>query len=100
MWQIGNVKIKNKVVLAPMAGICNSSFRRIIKEMGAGLIYAEMVSDKAIFYNNQKTIEMLKMTDEERPIVQQIFGSDKESFVKAAKYIYDNMHPDIIDIIL
>ena len=97
-WSIGNVKIANKIVLAPMAGICNSAFRRICKEMGCGLIYAEMVSDKAIFYNNQKTIDMLYMTEEERPIVQQIFGSDKESFVAAAKYIYENMKPDIIDI--
>ena len=98
MWKIGNVEIENRVVLAPMAGVCNSAFRRIVKEMGCGLIYAEMVSDKAIFYNNQKTIEMLYMTDEERPISQQIFGSDKDSFVAAAKYIYENMHPDIIDI--
>ena len=98
MWKIGNVEIKNKLVLAPMAGICNSSFRRIVKEMGCGLIYAEMVSDKAIFYKNDKTIEMLKMTEEERPISQQIFGSDKESFVEAAKYVYENMKPDIIDI--
>jgi len=98
MWKIGNVEIKNKLVLAPMAGICNSSFRRIVKEMGCGLIYAEMVSDKAIFYKNDKTIEMLKMTEEERPISQQIFGSDKESFVEAAKYVYENMRPDIIDI--
>ena len=98
MWKIGDVEIKNKLVLAPMAGICNSSFRRIVKEMGCGLIYAEMVSDKAIFYKNDKTIEMLKMTEEERPISQQIFGSDKESFVEAAKYVYENMKPDIIDI--
>ncbi len=98
MWKIGNVEIKNRVVLAPMAGICNSAFRRIAKEMGCGLIYAEMVSDKAICYNNCKTIDMLYMTEEERPISQQIFGSDKESFVEAAKYIYTNMHPDIIDI--
>ena len=98
MWKIGNIEIKNKLVLAPMAGICNSSFRRIVKEMGCGLIYAEMVSDKAIFYKNDKTIEMLKMTEEERPISQQIFGSDKESFVEAAKYVYENMKPDIIDI--
>lgn len=97
-WKIGNVLIKNNVVLAPMAGICNSAFRRICKEMGCGLIYAEMVSDKAITYNNKKTIDMLYMTNEERPIVQQIFGSDKESFVVAAKFIYENMHPDIIDI--
>lgn len=50
MVYIGNVEIKHKTVLAPMAGIGNSSFRKIIKRMGAGLIYAEMVSDKALFY--------------------------------------------------
>ena len=97
-WKIGNVKIKNQVVLAPMAGICNSAFRRICKEMGCGLIYAEMVSDKAITYQNEKTIDMLYMTDFERPISQQIFGSDKDSFVTAAKYIEQEMKPDIIDI--
>lgn len=97
-WKIGNITIKNQVVLAPMAGICNSAFRRICKEMGCGLIYAEMVSDKAITFQNQKTLDMLYMTEYERPLVQQIFGSDKESFVVAAKYIYENMHPDIIDI--
>ena len=97
-WNIGNVKIKNQVVLAPMAGVCNSAYRKICKEMGCGLVYAEMVSDKAITFGNQKTLDMLYMTDKERPIVQQIFGSDRESFVVAAKYIYENMHPDIIDI--
>ncbi len=98
MWCIGNIKIKNQVVLAPMAGISNSAYRTIIKEMGAGLIYAEMVSDKAITYGSKKTVDMLYMTEMERPIVQQIFGSDKESFVTAAKYIYETMNPDIIDI--
>ena len=97
-WKIGNVKISNQVVLAPMAGICNSAYRQICKDMGCGLIYAEMVSDKAITYNNQKTIGMLYMTEKERPISQQIFGSDKESFVEAAKYIEKEMKPDIIDI--
>ena len=97
-WKIGNVEIANQVVLAPMAGISNSPFRRICKEMGCGLIYAEMVSDKAIMYGNQKTIDMLYMTDFERPISQQIFGTDVSSFVIAAKYICSNMHPDIIDI--
>lgn len=97
-WKIRDVEIANQVVLAPMAGICNSAYRRIIKEMGCGLIYAEMVSDKAICYDNQKTIEMLYMSEEERPITQQIFGSAVDSFVIAAKYIEENMHPDIIDI--
>ncbi len=98
MFKIGNVVIKNNVCLAPMAGVCNSAFRRIIKEMGAGLLYAEMVSDKAICYDNEKTKNMLYMTEEERPIAQQIFGSDVESFVKAAKVIEETMHPDVIDI--
>ena len=98
MFKIGNVEIKNKIVLAPMAGICNSAFRKIIKEMGCGLIYAEMVSDKALMYNNKKTEDMLYMEEEERPIAQQIFGSDKDSFVIAAKKICNEMHPDIIDI--
>ena len=62
-WNIGNVEIKNQVVLAPMAGICNSAFRRIAKEMGAGLIYAEMVSDKALLYKSKKTEDMLYMKD-------------------------------------
>ena len=96
--KIGNVEIKNRVVFAPMAGISNSAYRRIIKEMGPGLIYAEMVSDKAITFGSKKTIDMLYMTESERPISQQIFGSDKESFVEAARFIYENMHPDIIDI--
>lgn len=98
MFKIGNITIKNNVVLAPMAGVCNSAFRRIIKEHGCGLLYAEMVSDKALVYDNEKTKEMLYMTEEERPITQQIFGSDKESFVLAAKKVEQEMKPDIIDI--
>lgn len=97
-WKIGNVSIDNRVVLAPMAGVCNSAFRKIIKEMGAGLLYAEMVSDKALVYDNKKSHDMLYMTEEERPITQQIFGSDKESFVCAAKIVEREMKPDIIDI--
>ena len=97
-WKIGNVEIKNRVVLGPLAGISNSAFRKIAKEMGCGLIVAEMVSDKAICYGSKKTLDMLYMTDFERPLSQQIFGSDKTSFTKAAKYIEENMHPDIIDI--
>lgn len=98
MWKIGNVEIKNQIVLAPMAGISNTSYRKIIKEMGAGLIYAEMVSDKAITYGNEKTFDLLKMDETERPIAQQIFGSDIDSFVTAAKKIEQEMKPDIIDI--
>ncbi len=95
---IGNVEIKNPIVLAPMAGYSNTSFRKIIKNMGAGLIYAEMVSDKALTYRNEKTFKLLKMSEEERPIAQQIFGSDVDTFVRAAKIVEEFMQPDIIDI--
>ncbi len=98
MWKIGNIAIKNKIVMAPMADISNSSYRKIIKSMGAGLIFAEMVSDKALVYDNDKTIDLLKMSESERPIAQQIFGSDEESFVIAAKKVMEIMAPDIIDI--
>lgn len=98
MWKIGNVEIKNKIVFAPMAGVSNMSFRKIIKEMGAGLIYSEMVSNMGIIYNSKKTIELLKINNEERPISIQIFGSDTESFINAAKYVEKNFKPDIIDI--
>ena len=58
MWKIRDVEIENQVVIAPMAGISNAAFRSICKEFGAGLICAEMVSDKAIFYENKKTMKM------------------------------------------
>ena len=97
-FKIGNVLIPNQVVLAPMAGYSNTSFRKIIKKMGAGLVFAEMVSDKALTYGNEKTLRLLKMDDEERPIAQQIFGSDVDTFVEAAKIVEKVMCPDIIDI--
>ena len=95
---IGSVYIKNPIVFAPMAGVSDTSYRKIVKEMNAGLVYAEMVSDKAVCYDNDKTMKMLVMDEKERPISQQIFGSDLESFVKAAKIVEKTMKPDIIDI--
>ena len=97
-WNIKNVKISNRIVFAPMAGVANISYRQIIKEMGAGLIYSEMISTLGIKYNGKKTIDLINFEETERPISIQIFGSDIESFVKAAKYIEENFHPDIIDI--
>jgi len=96
--KIGNIELDGKVILAPMAGVCNSAFRKICKEMGCALVCAEMVSDKGMIYNSKKTKEMLYFEEVERPISQQIFGSDKETFVKAAKMVYEIMKPDIIDI--
>jgi len=95
---IGNVEIKNQVILAPMAGITSTTFRKICSNMGAGLVVAEMVSDKALIYESKKTYELLKMDESERPISQQIFGGDKDTLTRAAKIIEEYMHPDIIDI--
>ena len=95
---IGNVYIKNPIIFAPMAGVSDTSYRKIIKEMNPGLIYCEMVSDKAICYDNKKTMDMLIMDEKERPISQQIFGSDLDSFIKAAKIVEATMKPDILDI--
>ena len=78
-WKIGNVNIDNQVVLAPMAGICESTFRTIIKSMGCGLIETEMVSDRGIVHDNTRTQDMLYTTNFERPISQQIFGSNSET---------------------
>ncbi|MFI3260398.1 MAG: tRNA dihydrouridine synthase DusB [bacterium] len=96
--KIGNIVLDNNIIVAPMAGITNTSYRKICKEMGAGLIVAEMVSDKAICYENKKTFDLLKVCDYERPISQQIFGSDVDTFVEATKKILSIMKPDIIDI--
>ena len=96
--KIGNVKISNPVFLAPMAGITDYPFRMICKEFGAGIVYTEFVSANGIIRENQKTLDMIKFYDNERPIGVQIFGEDPEILGKSAKFIYDTFKPDIIDI--
>lgn len=98
MFKIGNVEIKNQVVMAPMAGITNVAFRKIIKDFGAGLVYSEMVSDKALCYGNTKTIDMLQVDEGEHPVSIQLFGGEVETMVKAAKFIDEHSNCDIIDI--
>lgn len=98
MLKIGNIEMKNQVVLAPMAGICNSAFRLTVKEFGAGLVCAEMVSDKGIVFQNEKTMNMLYMDEREKPLSLQIFGGEKESLVQAASFVDKNTNADIIDI--
>ncbi|MED1802318.1 tRNA dihydrouridine synthase DusB [Brevibacillus porteri] len=96
--KIGNIELKNNVVLAPMAGVCNPAFRLIAKEFGTGLVCAEMVSDKGIVHGNKKTIDMLFVDEREKPLSLQIFGGDKETLVSAAKYVDQHTNADIIDI--
>jgi nifR3 family TIM-barrel protein len=96
--KIGNVQLQNQVVLAPMAGVCNPAFRLIAKEFGAGLVCAEMVSDKAIVHGNEKTMDMLFVDEREKPLSLQIFGGDTDTLVKAAQYVDQHTNADIIDI--
>ena len=97
-FKIANIEIENNVVLAPMAGFCDSAFRTICKEHGAGLIYTEMVSNKAVVEQNWQTMEMLYMENSEKPLGVQIFGTDLESFVGATQYIAANTECDFLDI--
>ena len=97
-FQIGDIVMDNRVVLAPMAGICNSAFRLTVKEFGAGLVYAEMISDKSLNIRNEKTMDMLYIDEREHPMTLQIFGGDKENLVEAAKYVDKHTSADIIDI--
>ncbi|MBT2729778.1 tRNA dihydrouridine synthase DusB [Bacillus sp. ISL-75] len=98
MLKIGDIEMKNPVVLAPMAGVCNSAFRLTVKEFGAGLVCAEMVSDKGIVYKNEKTMNMLYIDEREKPLSLQIFGGKRETLVEAAKFVDKNTNADIIDI--
>ncbi len=97
-FQIGDRIIDNRVVLAPMAGISNSAFRLTVKEFGAGLVYAEMISDKGIIQNNKRTLDMLYIDERENPIALQIFGGEKETLVEAAQYVDKYTNADFIDI--
>ncbi len=97
-FKIKDLVIENKIILAPMAGVSNSPFRILSRAYGAGLVFAEMVSDKGLLHSNEKTIKLLYMTKAEKPMAQQIFGSDLKSMVDAAIYIDQHSNADIIDI--
>lgn len=96
--QIGNLKLDNNVFLAPMAGTTDLPFRLICKEMGCGLVYSEMVSCKALSYNNKNTEKLMEVHESERPIALQLFGSEPELMAQMAKRVQDNYNVDIIDV--
>ena len=98
MLKIGNVSLDNHIIVGPMAGISNSGFRGMIKNFHPGLIYTEMVSDKAICYSSKKTLEMTHLEDGEGPISLQLFGHDLETMVKATRYLSEETDCAIVDI--
>lgn len=97
-FKIGNIELENSIIVGPMAGISNLGFRTMIKNFGPALIYSEMLSDKAIIYNNKKTLLMTQVSDLEGPLVLQLFGRDEPSMVRAAVYLDRESNCDIIDI--
>ncbi|MDO4273767.1 MAG: tRNA dihydrouridine synthase DusB [Eubacteriales bacterium] len=96
-WKIGNVRIDNPFVLAPMAGVTDLPFRRLCKEQGAGLICMEMVSAKAISYHNKNTEALMETDPVEHPVSMQIFGSEPELMARVAGSIEERPF-DILDI--
>lgn len=99
MFKIGNVEIKTKVVLAPMAGVTSLAYRDFMKPFGVGLTVTEMVSDCGLIYENKKTLDYIKTSELERPVAIQLFGNDAETIIKAIKIVEkENKNFDIFDI--
>ena len=94
--KIGDVELENNVFLAPMAGITDKAFRKIVKEYGAGLTYTEMASAKALYYQDKKTEKLINTEAEKRPIAVQIFGSEPKIMAEAVRKL--EREADIIDI--
>lgn len=98
-YKIKDVLIDSKVVLAPMAGVSNIAYRKMCKKYGAGMVTTEMISDKGIYYNDEKTKKIAMIDDSiEHPIAIQIFGGDIDTLLYAAKWVDKHTTADIIDI--
>lgn len=98
-FNIGNIKIKNNLVLAPMAGISNPTYIKICESMGAGFAITELISAEAIVRGNKKTLDMLEGIDKIKiPVAIQIFGSNSTTMKEAAKILVNDYHAKIIDI--
>lgn len=97
--KIGNLKLDNNIFLAPMAGVTDMAFRILCREMGAGLVFSEMVSSKALYFKDEKTNDLMSIDDKERPVALQIFGSDPDVMAYIVEnYLNQNDSIDIIDI--
>lgn len=96
--KIANLEFENNVFLAPLAGVTDIAFRGLCKRMGCGLVYTEMISAKALYYNNDNTKAMLEFSQEEVPAAVQIFGSEPEIMAKACDHFNDNPNICLVDI--
>jgi len=97
--KIGKIELENNIVIAPMAGITDTAYRTILKEMGAGLLFTEMISAKGLYYNDKKTNELLKIEEKNKPLGIQLFGSEPKIFQEVIKkYINNNESIGLIDL--
>lgn len=96
--RIGSVEVNTPVMLAPMAGVTDLAFRTLCREYGAGLTVTEMVSSKALMYQDRKSLALMKLGEGEAPAAIQLFGSDPVCMGEAAAKALETAHPDIIDI--
>lgn len=95
--QIGKIKFKNPVFLAPMAGVTDLAFRMICKELDCAMVYTEMVSAKGLHYGDKKTEGLLRIEEQEKPVALQIFGSEPDIMAKSA-YMLNDRENEILDI--
>ena len=95
--RIGGFEFAYPVFLAPMAGVTDTPYRILAREMGCPLVYSEMVSDKGINYRNEHTLNMLKTEPAERPMAMQLFGAEADSVARAAEYVASLGCADILD---
>jgi len=96
--KIKELEIKGKTILAPLAGITNLPFRRLVKECGCGVVCSEMVSAKGLFYNSEKTMALMTSSEDEKPLSLQLFGSEPDSMARAAAFVEKMGTADILDI--
>ncbi len=97
MLKIGNVKIDNPAFMAPMCGITHKPFRKMTKNFGAGMVYTQMVSAKALVMGDKKSRKIVEFDESERPLVMQIFGNEADTIAEGCRILQD-MGPDIVDL--
>lgn len=98
MLKIGGIELSGHVVAAPLAGISNPVYRQVCHDAGAALSVSEMISDKALHYQNERTFDMCRVYETEHPVSLQLFGGDPETMAEAAEYLTEHTTCDIIDI--
>lgn len=97
MWKIGDIEITNRVVAVPLAGISNPVYRQLMHDYGVGYSVSEMISDKALHFENARTFDMCRIFEDEHPVSLQLFGHDPDTLAEATEYLCSHTTCDMID---